>query len=170
MKYNLEFSGKDCNDEKYTMLGTVEISESKCFQYGNGKVIKFNVTEKEKGYSNTNSYDIRYDTRYKNDKEIEYIRKFIKDNFSQVVETSIVIYKINENMDMSTFIKVGNRREAYKDYCEFESDFDNNCRTELSYEEFCKELNKGYGNSDCIQIARLYEDTKGVVWYDNEYI
>ena len=68
MKYNLEFSGKDCNDEKYTMLGTVEISESKCFQYGNGKVIKFNVTEKEKGYSNTNSYDIRYDTRYKNDK------------------------------------------------------------------------------------------------------
>ena len=157
MKYNLEFSGKDCNDEKYTMLGTVEISESKCFQYGNGKIIKFNVTEKEKGYSNTNSYDIRYDTRYKNDKEIEYIRKFIKDNFSQVVETSIVIYKINENMDMSTFIKVGNRREAYKDYCEFESDFDDNCRTELSYEEFCKELNKGYGNSDCIQIARLYE-------------
>lgn len=65
MKYNLEFSGKDCNDKKYTMLGTVEISESKYFQYGNGKVMKFNVAEKEKGYSNTNSYDIRYDTRYK---------------------------------------------------------------------------------------------------------
>lgn len=73
-------------------------------------------------------------------------------------------------MDMSTFIKIGNRKEAYKDYCEFESGFDDNCRTELSYEEFCKELNKGYGNSYCIQIARLYEDTKGVVWYDNEYI
>lgn len=77
MKYNLEFSGKDCNDEKYTMLGTVEISESKYFQYGNGKVMKFNVAEKEKGYSNTNSYDIRYDTRYKNDKEIEYMMKMI---------------------------------------------------------------------------------------------
>lgn len=51
MKYNLEFSGKDCNDEKYTMLGTVEISESKCFQYGNGKVIKFNLFNKSHSYS-----------------------------------------------------------------------------------------------------------------------
>lgn len=90
----------------------MEISESKYFAYGNGKVMKFNVAEKEKGYSNTNSYDIRYDTRYKNDKEIEYIRQFIKDNFAQVIETSIVINKINENMDMSTFIKIGNRKEC----------------------------------------------------------
>lgn len=170
MRYNLKFCGKDCNNENYSMSGIVEITESKCFQYGNGKVMKFDVTDKEKGYSNTNSYDIRYDTRYKSGKETEYIKQFVKDNFAKVVESSIAIDKINENMDMSTFIKLGNRREAYKDYCEFESGFDDKCRTELSYEEFCKELNKGYGNSDCIQIARLYEDAKGVVWYDNEYV
>ena len=91
MKYNVSFSGKDCNNENYSMSGIVEITESKCFQYGNGKVMKFDVTDKEKGYSNTNSYDIRYDTRYKSGKEIEYIKQFVKDNFAQVIEDSIVI-------------------------------------------------------------------------------
>lgn len=91
MRYNVNFSGKDCDNENYSMSGTVEITESKCFQYGNGKVMKFDVTDKEKGYSNTNSYDIRYDTRYKSDKEVQYIKQFVKDNFAQVVESSIVI-------------------------------------------------------------------------------
>ena len=91
MRYSLKFCGKDCDNEKYTMSGTVEITESKCFQYGNEKVMKFNVADKEKGYSNTNSYDIRYDIRYKSNKETEYIKQFVKDNFAQVVESSVVI-------------------------------------------------------------------------------
>lgn len=91
MRYNVSFSGKDCDNEKYTMSGIVEITESKCFQYGNNKVMKFDVADKERGYSNTNSYDIRYDTRYKSDKEVQYIKQFVKDNFAQVVESSIVI-------------------------------------------------------------------------------
>ncbi len=91
MRYNLKFSGKDCDNENYSMSGTVEITESKCFQYGNNKAMKFDVADKEKGYSNTNIYDIRYDTRYKSNKEAEYIKQFIKDNFAQVIDNSIII-------------------------------------------------------------------------------
>lgn len=73
-------------------------------------------------------------------------------------------------MDLTNFILVGNnRKEAYDDFVEFESGFDENCRTTLTYEEFCIELDKGYGNSDYLQVARLYEDENGV-WYDNEYV
>ena len=91
MRYNLKFSGKDCDNENYSMSGTVEITESKCFQYGNNKAMKFDVADKEKGYSNTNIYDIRYDTRYKSNKEAEYIKQFIKANFAQVIDNSIII-------------------------------------------------------------------------------
>lgn len=85
MRYNVSFSGKDCDNENYSMLGTVEIAEGKCFQYGNNKVMKFDVADKAKGYSNTSSYDIRYDTRYKSDKETEYIKQFIKDNLHRLL-------------------------------------------------------------------------------------
>lgn len=78
---------------------------------------------------------------------------------------------MKKEMNLSTFVKVGNNKtEAYDDFYEFEMGFDEDCRTNLSYEEFCSELDKGYGNSDCIQIARLYEDKNGVIWYDNEYV
>ena len=72
-------------------------------------------------------------------------------------------------MDLSTFIKIGNRKEAYEDFCEFEKGFDEDTRNNLTFEEFCVELDKGYGNSGCVQVARLYEDDNGVIWYDNEY-
>lgn len=72
--------------------------------------------------------------------------------------------------DLSTFIQVGNnRKEAYDDFCEFENGFDKDARNELTFEEFCTELDKGYGESIYVQIARLYEDKDGVVWYDNEF-
>lgn len=74
-------------------------------------------------------------------------------------------------MDLTTFIKVGNnRQEAYKDYCNFEAGFDKEVKVTLSYEEFCIELDKGYSNSKYVQIARLYEDIDGTIWYDNEYV
>ena len=73
-------------------------------------------------------------------------------------------------MDLTSFIKVGNNRtEAYADYIDFEKGFNENSVV-ISFEEFCSELDKGYGMSDYTQIARLYEDNNGCVWYDNEYI
>lgn len=74
-------------------------------------------------------------------------------------------------MDLTNFVLIGTSwKEAYEDFCNFENGFDKDCRNEMTYEEFCAELAKGYGNSDCVQIARLYEDKNGVIWYDNEYV
>lgn len=75
-------------------------------------------------------------------------------------------------MDLSNFVLIGNNRlEAYDSHIEYEKRFDDpdNPYLKMSYQEFCDELNKGYGNSDYNQIARLFEDNDGKVWYDNEY-
>ena len=76
------------------------------------------------------------------------------------------------NFDLSNFVLIGNnRKQAYEDFIEFEKDFndENNIYLDMTYKEFCENLDKGYGNSNCIQIARLYESKDGKVWYDNEY-
>lgn len=77
-----------------------------------------------------------------------------------------------KRIDLTTFVLVGgNRKEAYEDFIEFEKGFNDadNIYLKMTFEEFCKELDKGYGNSDCLQIARLYENENGI-WYDNEYV
>lgn len=76
-----------------------------------------------------------------------------------------------ENMDLTGFVLVGNnRREAYEGHIEFEMGFDNpEARDIVSFCTFCRELNKGYGGSDHVQIARLYEAPDGKIWYDNEW-
>lgn len=75
-----------------------------------------------------------------------------------------------ENFDLSSFVLIGNnRKQAYEDFIEFEKGFGEDCRYDMSFKEFCKELDKGYGNSNCIQIARLYETKDGKVWYENDY-
>lgn len=79
---------------------------------------------------------------------------------------------MNEKLDLSTFILIGNNRQAaFDSHIEYEKGFNDpdNPYLKMTYSEFCVELNKGYGNSDCIQIARLFEDNEGKVWYDNEY-
>lgn len=74
--------------------------------------------------------------------------------------------EINELYDEKGFIKVADDYEsAYKDFMDFEEGFDG---TDLSYDEFLTELKKGYGNSNCIQIARLFELSDGI-YYDNYY-
>jgi hypothetical protein len=75
-------------------------------------------------------------------------------------------------MDLSTFSLIGhNRLEAYGAHMNFEMGFENpEVRVLITFKEFCEELDKGYGNSKYIQIARLYEDTDNRIWYDNEYI
>ena len=77
---------------------------------------------------------------------------------------------MNDKIDLSTFVLVGkNRMEAYDDFVDFELGFDEDFCNNLTFEEFCAELDKGYGNADCVQISRLYEDNEGKIWYDNEY-
>ena len=39
----------------------------------------------------------------------------------------------------------------------------------MSFRKFCAELNKGYGESDYAQIARLYEAPDGRIWYDTSW-
>lgn len=68
------------------------------------------------------------------------------------------------------FYKDGdNREEAYKNFVEFEEGFPKEDQLNLSFEEFCAELDKGYGTSEMFQIARLYEKADGSIWYDTEY-
>lgn len=74
-------------------------------------------------------------------------------------------------MDLSNFTLIGNNREeAYEEHIKFEMSFSNPAvRDIVSFEEFCEELDLGYGKSSHIQIARLYEDIDGKIYYDNEY-
>jgi len=52
---------------------------------------------------------------------------------------------------------------AYEDYIKSNSEIDY-----ITYEEFLEEINKGYGNSGRIEIARLLVLSNGI-YYDNEY-
>lgn len=100
--------------------------------------------------------------------------KWLIQNIYGVDLDTISLYDVptetDNGMDLSTFIKIGNRTEAYDDFFKFENGFDEDARNNLTFEEFCAELDKGYGNSGCVQIARLYEDENGVIWYDNDYV
>lgn len=62
----------------------------------------------------------------------------------------------------------GDYKKAYKDFCDFESGFSEDCRNDMTFEEFMTEFKKGYGNSGCVQIARLFENDNGI-FYDLDY-
>ena len=64
--------------------------------------------------------------------------------------------------------KKGDYKKAYKDFCNFEKGFDEDVRVTMSYDDFVKELEKGYGESGCVQIARLFENEYGI-FYDNNF-
>lgn len=57
---------------------------------------------------------------------------------------------------------------AYEDFAKFEDGFEKEVSNKLTFVEFMNELKKGYGKSDCVQIARLIELENGI-WYDNDY-
>lgn len=64
-----------------------------------------------------------------------------------------------------------NRKDAYTEYFK-----DSMCasktkqhKEKIKYAEFCEELEKGYGQSKFEEIARLYEDKNGVIWYDTNF-
>lgn len=77
---------------------------------------------------------------------------------------------IKKEVDLTGFELAGcNREEAYGGYLEYEAGFSPDCQSIMDFETFCKELDLGYGNSNCIQVARLYEAPDGKIWYDTEY-
>ena len=98
--------------------------------------------------------------------------EWICDEVNKSIEEVVNCPEGIEEMDLSTFVCIANNRlEAYGSHMNFEMGFDNpKVRVLLTFDEFCKELDKGYGNSEYLQIARLYEDADGRIWYDNEYV
>lgn len=74
-----------------------------------------------------------------------------------------------KNKDVIKIAKANDFEKAYKDFLKFESNFDNETKIVLTYEQFLTELNKGYGNSSYIQIARYFVLSSGI-YYDNDYV
>ena len=93
------------------------------------------------------------------------------DEISISVDVSSEKNDILECIDLTHFTCIGNNRlEAYGSHINYEMSFaDPDVRILISFDEFCSELNLGYGCSKYLQIARLYEDKQGNIWYDNEY-
>jgi hypothetical protein len=95
--------------------------------------------------------------------------KKIEEKFKSRIKPEDI--KGGDKMILSTFVKIGeNREQAYISHIDFELGFASPIlRNIITFKEFCKELDLGYGKSDYVQIARLYEDEQGNIWYDNEY-
>ena len=105
--------------------------------------------------------------------DIETIREFWTYMMSKgFISENEFKYNMTMQEPMENFILEGfTRDEAYNNLIAFEKTFKEYDMTllSLSYNDFCTELDKGYANADYVQIARLFEDSKGRVWYDNEY-
>ena len=83
MKYKVSF--KLTNPEKtksFMVKGIFEIYESGAFAYGNGKGLYMDFSECREVMSSNMDFDIRYDTRYTSKDEPEYIKTFVRDNWS----------------------------------------------------------------------------------------
>lgn len=92
-----------------------------------------------------------------NDKDSKILREL----FGDLSEKDI-----NDFYNEKYFVKVADDyKQAYEDFVDFEKGFGG---TDLSYENFLTEFNKGYGKSDYVQIARLFELSDGI-YYDNYY-
>lgn len=78
--------------------------------------------------------------------------------------------EINEAITADDIIFIGATvQKAYESFCEFEDGFNDNSKTEMDIDTFERELNKGYGVSDCIEIARLINTSNGY-FYDKNYV
>lgn len=76
------------------------------------------------------------------------------------------LIKAEEDGTIVKIAEAGDYKRAYEDFLLDEETYDG---TRMTYDEFMTEFCKGYGKSDCVQIARLFELSNGV-WYDNEYV
>lgn len=82
------------------------------------------------------------------------------------------LHKEDSFLNKNFFLLAPNRSEAFRKLQQFEDGYENpeNPYLKMSYEVFGKELDKRYGKSEYTQIARMYEDTYGLVWYDGDYV
>lgn len=94
--------------------------------------------------------------------------KYLQEIFQNPEMTKDDIVMAYENNEIVRIADAKDYQYAYEDFAQFEDGFEKECRNELSFEQFINELKKGYGESDCVQVARLFELSNGI-WYDNEY-
>jgi hypothetical protein len=83
MKYKVSF--KLINPEKtksFMVRGIFTIDKSGAFEYGNGKYLYMDFSQCREFMGQNLLYDIRYDVRYDSTNEADYIKTFVKDNWS----------------------------------------------------------------------------------------
>lgn len=78
-----------------------------------------------------------------------------------MVTTNTCIQKL---VDERAMVKVGDVDNLIDLYNDFVKDNDSH----LTFNEYVKEVEMGYGSSDYLDIARLLVLSNGI-WYDNEY-
>jgi hypothetical protein len=66
-----------------------------------------------------------------------------------------------ENNNMIRIADAGDYNYLYEDFI-----WDNSI--EISFNDFMEEFKKGYGNSDYMEISRLFELSNGI-WYDEDF-
>jgi hypothetical protein len=96
--------------------------------------------------------------------DIRYLQKIFDNN-------SLTDKDIKNMYENKEIIKIADKNDylsAYEDFCRDENNYNDDIKIKINYEKFICELKKGYGKSDCIQIARLFELSDGI-YYDNEY-
>ena len=83
MKYKVSFKLSNPDKTKSFMVRSiVEIGKSGTFNYGNGKFMHMDFSQCREVMGHDLSFDIRYDVRYDSTNEPDYIKTFIKDNWS----------------------------------------------------------------------------------------
>lgn len=95
--------------------------------------------------------------------------KLLSRVFPAITVTNQSINTLIHDKDLVKIAEQGDYKRAYEDFIDFESSYPEDLSNKLSFEDFKKELLKGYGNSSCLQVARLIILSNGV-WYDNNYV
>lgn len=157
---------------KVTLLnGLAKTDISRTLQPKNILIVKY---RRPLGYGpfSERKANLKNDKKYSPFNENNYINTGESDVSIKAENLEISPCDDSKEMDFSSFVFAGkNRQEAYDSHIEFEKGFDPECSyADMTFEEFCDELDKGYDGSDCLQIARLYEDANGNIWYDNEFV
>ena len=72
------------------MTGSVEISEPKCFQYGNKRSLRLDLVDND-GNNDKDRFDIRYDETYNPDDESSYIKSFLAKTYNKVDNNTVFV-------------------------------------------------------------------------------
>lgn len=83
MKYKVSFKLINPEKTKSHMIRSIFIiGKSGAFEYGNRKYMHIDFSECREVMGSDMTYDIRYDQRYSSQNEPEYIKMFVKENWS----------------------------------------------------------------------------------------